>query len=48
MKYDDWKLDTPDGYDYEEGCTCDFCGEDVPDGNSFCNKSCRQAYYADV
>ena len=40
MTYDDWLAHNPDD-NFTEKCTCLFCGEELPDGKSFCDINCR-------
>lgn len=42
MKYDDWKLETPETPEKE----CSYCGEECQ--KEFCSKECRKAYLADA
>ena len=44
---DDWKQQTPDSYDCEEGTICRNCNNEIDDDEIFCCESCHQEYYED-
>ena len=41
MRYD---YDSPDGNYNDQDDTCQFCGEPIDDGQSFCDSNCKKGF----